>query len=126
MSAFSHSTLAGVVRAVKQSKEDAEMNAAIEEHERITRKVVSVRMDAADIYTLEGIAKEMGLSRTAAAQQLLEVAIHEVADGLGVRPFSFEYDYDRDNPARVIVSADGKTPIVVEDDALIVAGGEDR
>lgn len=94
------------------------------EYERIFRKVVSVRLDASEVATLEGIAKQWGISRTACAERLLETAIFEVSMALGL---SRSYNMSADESGNVTVTPmQGGEPVLVKDDALIIAGGDDK
>lgn len=113
-------SIKGLIEEVKRANEPES------DEERLLqamRKVVSVRLDASQIFDLEQIAKKMGMSRSGAAEHILEVAIHEMKYGLGiVGPFMTNCSLDAEG--KVTVSAEGFEDLVVQDDALQIGGGD--
>lgn len=76
-----HTTIDGLIEQIKRDREEQREGELVD---RLTRKVVSVRLDAGMIANLENIAQAWGTNRTACAEELLETAIYQVGVSLGI------------------------------------------
>ena len=114
-------SVAQLVEEHIESKKYAEYEELIEQ----VKKVVSVRIDASDILDLDMIAKELGVTRTRAATELLEASIREAFQRLGlVREYERRYSVDPETRAVTVSDANDRPLLTVNDDALQI--GEAR